>query len=230
MRRERLVVHRLYNKMDGKERGEDQERIRKNCDDAFNVNNFRLRFYVFNYRVAASLWQRDETTAKLDEAGLRSNPHSRHFLRSSHYQDRVCVVPARACIRVRAFAYSPFVTSSTLHLADLTIYIPPPLPAPCLERKSPPLFSGTLKSRHFSPWKNAPFGVSFFFFFFFAQKYLFHWRNGVVSKKGRPLSNRPLSSIVSILLLLRILRDIRERNFFRMNWDPILERISKDDR
>lgn len=184
----------------------------------------------FNYRVAASLWQRDETTAKLDEAGLRSNPHSRHFLRSSHYQDRVCVVPARACIRVRAFAYSPFVTSSTLHLADLTIYIPPPLPAPCLERKSPPLFSGTLKSRHFSPWKNAPFGVFFFFFFFFAQKYLFHWRNGVVSKKGRPLSNRPLSSIVSILLLLRILRDIRERSFFRMNWDPILERISKDDR
>lgn len=151
MRRERLVVQRLYNKWMEKKEGRTKRRIRKNCDDAFNVNNFRLRFYVFNYRVAASLWQRDETTAKLDEAGLRSNPHSRHFLRSSHYQDRVCVVPARACIRVRAFAYSPFVTSSTLHLADLTIYIPPPLPAPCLERKSPPLFSGTLKSRHFSP-------------------------------------------------------------------------------
>lgn len=110
-----------------KKEGRTKRRIRKNCDDAFNVNNFRLRFYVFNYRVAASLWQRDETTAKLDEAGLRSNPHSRHFLRSSHYQDCVCCVCAcvYTCACLRLFSLRYVFYSAPRRLNDLHSPSPP---------------------------------------------------------------------------------------------------------
>ena len=95
----------------------EKNKKKKNCDDAFNVNNFRLRFYVFNYRIAASLWQRDETTAKLDEARppLESAIHA--IFCALPITKIVCVcVFLRVPIRVRAsFAYSPFVTSSLLY-------------------------------------------------------------------------------------------------------------------
>lgn len=71
----------------------------------------------FNYRVAASLWQRDETTAKLDEARppLESAIHA--IFCALPITKIVCVcVFLRVPIRVRAsFAYSPFVTSSLLY-------------------------------------------------------------------------------------------------------------------
>lgn len=91
---------------------------------------FPSTFLLFNYRTAASLWQQrddDSQAARLDEAASAWIRHSRHFLRSSHYEN--CV---RACVRVCVCAYtSRFVTSVPLLLADLTIYIPPPsLPFP----------------------------------------------------------------------------------------------------
>lgn len=106
----------------------EKNKKKKNCDDAFNVNNFRLRFYVFNYRVAASLWQRDETTAKLDEARppLESAIHA--IFCALPITKIVCV-----CVLARAYTcaclfrlFSLRYVFSTLHLADLTIYIPSP--------------------------------------------------------------------------------------------------------
>lgn len=108
----------------------EKNKKKKNCDDAFNVNNFRLRFYVFNYRVAASLWQRDETTAKLDEARppLESAIHA--IFCALPITKIVCVC---VCVLARAYTcaclfrlFSLRYVFSTLHLADLTIYIPSP--------------------------------------------------------------------------------------------------------
>lgn len=139
----------------------EKNKKKKNCDDAFNVNNFRLRFYVFNYRVAASLWQRDETTAKLDEARppLESAIHA--IFCALPITKIVCVC---VCVLARAYTcaclfrlFSLRYVFSTLHLADLTIYIPSPLSGSSFPRtktetnvpSTVPL--GTLKSRHFSP-------------------------------------------------------------------------------
>lgn len=151
----------------------------------------------FNYRVAASLWQRDETTAKLDEARppLESAIHA--IFCALPITKIVCVC---VCVLARAYTcaclfrlFSLRYVFSTLHLADLIDLhsLPPSLALLFLERKpkrmSPPLFhSGTLKSRHFSPWKTEPSGI-FFFFFFFAQKHIYISFIGetVVAKKGR---------------------------------------------
>lgn len=60
-----------------------------------------------------SLWHSQRTTTvALDEAASAWIPHSRHFLRSSHYRD--CV----------SFAYSPFVMSSTLRPRQLNDLLP----------------------------------------------------------------------------------------------------------
>lgn len=94
-------------KMDGEERGEGRKRtkrwIRKNCDDAFNVNNFRLRFYFLiteSRRASGSGTRRQPSLTRQASAWIR---HSRHFLRSSHYQDCVCVRVRAYNMCVRAF-------------------------------------------------------------------------------------------------------------------------------
>lgn len=157
---------------------------------------FPSTFLLFNYRAAASLWQQrddDSQAARLDEAASAWIRHSRHFLRSSHYEN--CV---RAYVRVCVCACTfRFVTSVPLLLADLTIYTPPSSsPSLFLERKPkrnpPPLFSRT-KSRHFLKGRIFPeVSSSFFFSFFFlfcaidvAICYiLFHWRNGFEKRES----------------------------------------------
>lgn len=157
----------------------------------------------------------------LTRPGLRLNPPFTPFF-ALFPLPRLCVcVCSCACLYVCVplsliLPSLRLLYSTPRRLNDLHS-LPPSLALLFLERKpkrmSPPLFhSGTLKSRHFSPWKTEPSGI-FFFFFFFAQKYiyiyiyLFHRRNCGCEKgktgTGRPVSNRPLSSIVSILPRIR---------------------------
>lgn len=144
--------------------------------------------------------------------------HSRHFLRSSHYQDCVCV-----CVLARAYTcaclfrlFSLRYVFSTLHLADLTIYIPSPLSGSSFPRTKTEtnslLHCSTREHWNrdiFPPERpNHPeFSSSSSFLPKSIYIYLFHRRNCGCEKgktgTGRPVSNRPLSSIVSILPRIR---------------------------
>lgn len=83
-------------KMDGEERGEGRKRtkrwIRKNCDDAFNVNNFRLRFY---FLITES--------RRASGSGTRRQPSLTRQASAIHAIFCALPITKIVCVRVRAY-------------------------------------------------------------------------------------------------------------------------------